>query len=99
MEAIPEDLEELEEDRHNFASARDGAKLVAANKEAKKAVAVLDIDGDTFCKNDCRADKWYIIELSQLVKADTLELSQVSVCVSACLDCISYLHTGPSSLP
>ena len=71
-------LEEEDEDRHNFVQARDGAKLVAANKEAKKAAAVLDSDGDTFCKNDCKADKWYIFELSQVAKVDTLELSQVT---------------------
>ena len=70
--------EEAEEDRHNFAQARDGAKLVAANKEAKKAAAVLDSDSDTFSKNECKADKWIILELSQVAKVDTLELSQVS---------------------
>lgn len=69
--------EEAEEDRHNFAQARDGAKLVAANKEAKKAAAVLDDDSDTFCKNECKADKWLILELSQVAKIDTVELSQV----------------------
>ena len=69
--------EEAAEDRHNFAQARDGAKLVAANREAKKAAAVLDDDSDTFCKNECKADKWFILELSQVAKIDTLELSQV----------------------
>ena len=69
--------EEEEEDRHNFALARDGAKLVAANKEAKKAAAVLDSDSDTFCKNECKAEKWFIMELSQVAKVDTVELSQV----------------------
>ena len=51
--AEPEEARHTEhqEDRHNFADARDGAKLVAANKEAKKAAAVLDSDGDTYLKN------------------------------------------------
>lgn len=34
-----------------------GAKVLATNKEAKKAPALLDDDSDTFLKNDCRADK------------------------------------------
>ncbi len=55
-----------EEDRHNFALSKDGAKIVASNKEAKKASAILDTDSDTFMKNDCKAEKWFIIELSQV---------------------------------
>lgn len=55
-----------EEERHNFALSKDGAKIIASNKEAKKASAVLDTDSDTFMKNECKADKWFIIELSQV---------------------------------
>ncbi|KAK9801906.1 hypothetical protein WJX73_001117 [Symbiochloris irregularis] len=76
-QALPaQESQQADEDRHNFALARDGAKLIAANKEAKKASAVLDSDGDTFCKNECKADKWIIIELSQVAKVDAVELSQ-----------------------
>ncbi len=64
------------EDSHNFASSKDGAKVVAANKEARKASALLDSDSDTFLKNECRADKWVIIELSQLAKVLVVELAQ-----------------------
>jgi len=39
---------------------------VASNKEAKKASAILDTDSDTFMKNECKAEKWFIIELSQV---------------------------------
>ena len=55
-----------EEERHNFALSKDGAKIVASNKEAKKTSAILDTDSDTFMKNECKADKWFIIELSQV---------------------------------
>lgn len=55
-----------------------GLQVIAANKEAKKASAVLDSDGDTFLKNECKSDKWIIIELSQVAKMDTLVLTQVS---------------------
>ena len=70
------ELEE-EEDRHNFALAKDGAKIVAANKEARKAESILDSDGDTFLKNECKADKWVLVELSQVTKVDLIKLSQV----------------------
>ena len=53
-------------------------QVIAANKEAKKAGALLDSDGDTYLKNECKADKWIIVELSQLVRMDTLILAQVS---------------------
>ncbi|KAL0056086.1 hypothetical protein WJX82_007604 [Trebouxia sp. C0006] len=65
-----------EEDRHNFALSKDGAKIVASNKEAKKASAILDTDSDTFMKNECKAEKWFIIELSQVAKVDSFQLSQ-----------------------
>ena len=55
-----------EEERHNFALSKDGAKIIASNKEAKKASAILDTDSDTFMKNECKADKWLIVELSQV---------------------------------
>ena len=54
-----------------------GAKVVQANKEAKKLAALLDADSDTYVKNDCKADKWYIIELSQLARVSRVELWQV----------------------
>ena len=61
-----EETDSTEEDRHNFALSKDGAKIVACNKEAKKCSAILDTDSDTFMKNDCKADKWFIVELSQV---------------------------------
>ena len=72
-EAVAEEADD--EERQNFAAAKDGAKIVAANKEAKKAASLLDDDGDTFVKNECKADKWVVLELSQMVKVDTLKVS------------------------
>jgi hypothetical protein len=69
--------EEEQEERHNFALAKDGAKIVAANKEARKPESILDADADTFLRNDCRAEKWVLLELSQVAKVDGLKLSQV----------------------
>ena len=51
--------------------------MVAANAGAKKPEALLDDDSDTFLKNDCRGDKWLMLELSQVVKVSGVELAQV----------------------
>lgn len=82
----------MDEERHNFALAKDGAKVVGANKEARKPESVLDSDGDTFLKNECKADKWLIIELSQVTKIDMLRLSQVRFDISLLLPILHYLH-------
>lgn len=60
----------------DFALERDGAKVIAFNKEAKKVGALLDDDSDTFLKNECKADKWVIIELSEVTKVFKIELAQ-----------------------
>jgi len=82
----------VDEERHNFALAKDGAKVVGANKEARKPESVLDSDGDTFLKNECKADKWLIIELSQVTKIDMLRLSQVRSDIYLLLPILHYLH-------
>eukprot|EP00983_Pelagomonas_calceolata_P060872 1146559-Pelagomonas_calceolata.AAC.6 len=50
----------------NANPADDGASIVAANKEAKKPEKAIDGDDDSYMKNSCSAQKWIIIELSQL---------------------------------
>jgi hypothetical protein len=76
-------------EERNFALEKDGAKVLAANKEAKKVGALLDDDSDTYLKNECRADKWVIVELSELGKVSKIELAQVRgrdcTCLSACI--------------
>lgn len=50
----------------NLAELSDGASVVAANIEARRPERAIDRDIDSFMKNDCEADKWMIIELSQV---------------------------------
>lgn len=66
----------LDYERVNLAMAKDGAKVVSAHAEARKPHALLDQDGDTFMMSDCQADKWVILELSQVGKVGSLDLSQ-----------------------
>ena len=51
-----------------------GARVLATNAEARKPSALLDDDSDTFLRNDCKADKWTMVELSAV--------SRISVYVS-----------------
>ncbi|GFH27576.1 SUN domain-containing protein 2, partial [Haematococcus lacustris] len=52
----------------------DGATVVAANKEARKPEKTIDGDDDSFVRNACAAQKWIILELSQLGRVDEVEL-------------------------
>jgi hypothetical protein len=36
----------------------------------------LDADADTFMRNDCKDDKWVVIELSQVARVSSVEISQ-----------------------
>ena len=62
--AAPDSLED--ERRINLASSDDGAVIIASNKEAKYADRAIDADADSFVKNICSANKWLLIELSQV---------------------------------
>ncbi len=46
--------------------AADGALVLAANKEARKPEKTIDSDDDSYMKNVCSAQKWLILELSQV---------------------------------
>eukprot|EP00775_Hariotina_reticulata_P005861 gene5861-6102_t len=59
----------------NLAELGDGASVLAANPEAKKPERAIDKDIDSFMKNDCQAQKWMIIELSQLGTVESVRLT------------------------
>lgn len=63
--------------RPNLLAAKDGAKVLASNPDARKPGALLDDDGDTFMRNECRSPaKWVVVELGQVARVDTVELAQ-----------------------
>ncbi|KAJ0081151.1 hypothetical protein Patl1_12421 [Pistacia atlantica] len=63
-------------EEYNFASASKGAKLVAANKEAKGAPNILGKDMDKYLRNPCSAEeKFVVIELSEETLVDTIEIA------------------------
>eukprot|EP00271_Cylindrocystis_brebissonii_P011890 TRINITY_DN2988_c2_g5_i1.p1 TRINITY_DN2988_c2_g5~~TRINITY_DN2988_c2_g5_i1.p1 ORF type:complete len:1713 (-),score=467.19 TRINITY_DN2988_c2_g5_i1:550-5148(-) len=63
--------------RHNYAAREHGARVVAVNREAKGANAVLDEDKDKYLRSPCSVeDKFVIIELADvLARIDTLVIS------------------------
>eukprot|EP00890_Picochlorum_soloecismus_P000579 jgi/Picsp_1/1521/NSC_04999-R1_galactose-binding protein len=78
MEKITETVLEVLPDssQANFAVGREGAKVLASNPGAKRVGALLDVDADTFMRNDCKDDKWVVIELSQVARVSSVEISQ-----------------------
>lgn len=77
LQAIQDAVREvLPSTQRNFALEKDGAKVLAANPGAKKPSGVLDDDSDTFMRNDCRDDKWLVIELSQVAKVSRIDVAQ-----------------------
>eukprot|EP00892_Ulva_mutabilis_P003845 jgi/Ulvmu1/1832/UM119_0051.1 len=71
--------EAMETDRQNVADARDGARILFANPEAKNADKLLSADTFSFMRNDCSADKWVTIELSQRVKLTAVDISMLEL--------------------
>ena len=105
VESINKQVLEMLEDRPevervNFASASDGAKVLASNMGAKRVGALLDDDSDTFMRNDCKDDdKWVVIELSQLAKVSLIELSQYELYSSRVNEFAVYgMHSHPRKL-
>ncbi|XP_050227013.1 SUN domain-containing protein 5 [Mercurialis annua] len=61
---------------YNYASAMKGAKVVAANKEAKGADNILGKDKDKYLRNPCSVGgKFVVIELSEETLVDVVKIA------------------------
>ena len=60
---------------YNYASANKGAKVLAFNTEAKGAYNILSKDKDKYLRNPCSAEKFVVIELSEEILLDTIEIA------------------------
>ena len=102
VDSINKQLKEVlpEVETVNFAAAMDGAKVLAANANAKRVNALLDDDTDTFMRNDCKdEDKWVVIELSQVARLSHIELSQYELYSSRVHEFAVYgMHSHPRTL-
>jgi hypothetical protein len=61
--------------RMNFASTDCGAKVVAANIEAKHWSSILSEDRDRYLLSPCSARRWVVIELCEEIYADMIVIS------------------------
>lgn len=54
----------------NFAEAANGARVLAANQEARKPQRAIDGKSDTFLFNKCKANggMWLVVELSEVTR-------------------------------
>ena len=59
----------------NLAASSAGAKIVGSNQEARHPLRVIDGKKDTFMKSDCKADQWFIVELSRTAKVKMIEMT------------------------
>ena len=60
----------------NYASDKNGARVVAANPGAKGAKALITENKDAYLITECENPrKWFVIELSQEVLAETIQLA------------------------
>ncbi|KAE9593952.1 putative Galactose-binding domain, SUN domain-containing protein [Lupinus albus] len=61
---------------YNYASASNGAKILASNKEAKGASNILSRDKDKYLINPCSSEeKFVIIELSEEILLDKIDIA------------------------
>ncbi|KAE9598374.1 hypothetical protein Lal_00027184 [Lupinus albus] len=63
---------------YNYASASNGAKIVASNKEAKGASNILTRDKDKYLRNPCSSEhKFVIIDLSEETLVDKIKIANL----------------------
>ena len=65
----------LKKNRLNTASQTCGAKVLAANTEAQNPASVLTENRDQYLINPCKAKKWFVIELCEPVKVQSIEIA------------------------
>ena len=59
----------------NYASSECGAKVIAANPEAENVGAILNENRDFYMLNPCSCSIWFVIELCEKVRVETIEIA------------------------
>ncbi|XP_069718472.1 SUN domain-containing ossification factor isoform X2 [Phaenicophaeus curvirostris] len=65
----------VQKNRNNYASVECGAKILAANPEAKSTSAILMENMDLYMLNPCSAKIWFVIELCEPVQVKQLDIA------------------------
>ncbi|CAL7933858.1 unnamed protein product [Xylocopa violacea] len=75
----------------NYASPDCGAKLVAANPEARSARSVLVSTRDEYMLNTCTSRIWFVVELCEAIQAKKIELANFELFSSSPKDFLVYI--------
>eukprot|EP00795_Rhopilema_esculentum_P010419 gene10419-19121_t len=59
----------------NYASYECGAKVIASNNEAENIGAILNENRDLYMLNPCSCSIWFVIELCEKVRAETIDVA------------------------
>nr|XP_033816851.1 SUN domain-containing ossification factor isoform X2 [Geotrypetes seraphini] len=65
----------VQKNRNNYASVECGAKILAANPEAKSTSAILIENMDLYMLNPCSTKIWFVIELCEPVQVKQLDIA------------------------
>ncbi|XP_029038386.2 SUN domain-containing ossification factor isoform X1 [Osmia bicornis bicornis] len=75
----------------NYASPDCGAKIVAANPEARSARSVLVSTRDEYMLNTCTSRIWFVVELCEAIQAKKIELANFELFSSSPKDFSVYI--------
>ena len=67
----------------NYASSECGAKVISSNPEAENVAAILNENRDLYMLNPCSCNIWFVIELCEKVRAETIEIANFELFSSA----------------
>ncbi|XP_076173056.1 SUN domain-containing ossification factor isoform X3 [Ptiloglossa arizonensis] len=75
----------------NYASPDCGAKIVAANSEARSVKSVLVSTRDEYMLNTCTSRIWFVVELCEAIQAKKIELANFELFSSSPKDFSVYI--------
>ncbi|XP_042318077.1 SUN domain-containing ossification factor isoform X2 [Sceloporus undulatus] len=65
----------VQKSRNNYASVECGAKILAANPEAKSTSAILMENMDLYMLNPCSTKIWFVVELCEPIQVKQLDIA------------------------
>ncbi|XP_060630338.2 SUN domain-containing ossification factor isoform X1 [Anolis sagrei] len=65
----------VQKNRNNYASVECGAKILAANPEAKSTSAILMENMDLYMLNPCSTKIWFVVELCEPIQVRQLDIA------------------------
>ncbi|XP_012930844.1 SUN domain-containing ossification factor isoform X4 [Heterocephalus glaber] len=71
----PHAAKKVQKNRNNYASVECGAKILAANPEAKSTSAILIENMDLYMLNPCSTKIWFVIELCEPIQVKQLDIA------------------------